>query len=280
MKANELIANLNPSDAVLVAQYESLTQNQRKFADQLMEEYYYNVRDAIEAASKVQKWDRFGNPRSKKIEYLRKHEEGTGFYSFYRMIKKYDSLTEEQQILCYGLVEDNKYDFDEALEKAQKDYVFVCRTHLPRGCELHLWSKDGEHWNTEALKDIGEAMLDKNIYPTTFLNGYYRYKKEGHYINKKNYLELMRLQSGWYLDTEQIARGAIEECTIDYYTDPDAEYNYHYVFLDKVSFWHNMPSWEWEGDERELYKKKNLTYEDMQKREMQRWLDAMAVVGD
>lgn len=279
MKINDILRNLNPADVVLETEYDSLTDNQKRFANYLIEERYYNVREAIKTASKVQKWDRFGDPRSKKIEYLRETQEGIGFNSFYRNIREYDSLTEEEQILVYNLVGDCGWTLEKALKLAKENFILVCKVQIPNGCELHEWSKEGEYWNTEALKEIGEAMMDRNYYPATFLEGYYRYRKS-HYITKKYYLELMRLHSGWYLDTEQIARSAIQEASIEYFTNPDDEYNYQYVFLNKFNFWHNMPDWEWVGDEREEYRKKKIVYDEMKIRESKRWLDAMAAVKD
>lgn len=281
MTTIELLAKMNPADSVLEKEYESLNVNQKRFADKLMGERYYNsyysIKEAIEMASKVQKWS-FGEPRSAKLDELFTDIEKSSIIELKNLVKQYRSLTHEEQVYVYNLVVDAKYDLEEALKLAKTNIVFIGRIQIPGKEYIRRNPKEGEGWLHEALNEIGNKMMDKNIYSGIFLDGYYRYTKS-RYISKEGYLKLIRLQRA-SISGEIVTIDAMDETSIEIYSDPDDEYNYQYIYLNKYNYWHCIPDWKFVGNEKELFKKDVLKYEDMKIREMERWLEAAEAVDD
>ena len=269
---------IEPHDTVLAAKYEALNPNQRKFADRLIEEKYFRVEKAIDMASKIEKWDRFGNPRSKKVDRIfrnEKVESVSDLIELKEVIQRYQEFDYEDQMYVYKRVYEDGDELEGALREVyypDENYIFICTVISPDGGPYCYGRKKNpnEVWDWQALHEIGDAMLEKNIYPGCMIEDIRR-----GFATEYSAIKHTRIISSW-IDEKYVAKNAILESSIDYVRDPDSQYDWEYYVYLNIEVWKHLGGFAKPRNMDDTV----LSYDVLINKYSKRWLNAMREVGN
>lgn len=163
------MTNIIPNDNVLTTKYENLTANQKKFADYLIEKGYMRFDAAIEAASKVKKFNYEGKPRTLKVEKMfngYKYETNTppneklsleNLITFKNFLREYYEKDEEERIAIWEAT--MRVNLEEALEYSESfNHITYFSTE-----SIKDYSRK-ELWNKFAAEEVGKIILREDYF--------------------------------------------------------------------------------------------------------------------